>query len=97
MSSLQFVIYCLATWRLSYLLVNEDGPYNMLGRIRENLESYTTVLTCVWCSSIWIGMLAALATFHTNDIPILLIIPLTLAYSSVAIFITEILEGNDEE
>lgn len=61
----------LATWRVSSLLVNEAGPNDYLARMRywvgvrcdENSgASYgknviSDMLLCVWCVSIWVGLL----------------------------------------
>ena len=60
------VILALATWRLSSLLVREDGPFDVFGKFRsavgvkydEHSRPYGTnpvaeALTCLWCTSIW--------------------------------------------
>lgn len=35
MQLLDFVILCLAAWRLAHLLVKEDGPWQMFARLRK--------------------------------------------------------------
>jgi hypothetical protein len=57
----------LATWRVSFFLVKEDGPGLIARRIREwtgiehdtdgNVVSYNdyTPLSCVFCTSIWVA------------------------------------------
>ena len=63
------VLFGLATWRVSNLLVNEAGPFDMFTKIREcagieHLDGVPTIvpdkffaqlLSCVWCASIWVG------------------------------------------
>lgn len=46
----------LATWRLSYLLVREDGPYNITKRLRA-LFSLGGLLDCIYCVSVWAALL----------------------------------------
>jgi hypothetical protein len=65
---LSFIIDALATWRLSSLLVNENGPWYLFRRLREyvGFKYYPDgdvlvrpdnhVLSCVWCCSIWIAL-----------------------------------------
>lgn len=67
------LILSLAVWRLTSLLVREDGPWNVLARFRtaigvhydEYSKPYGTnmlasALTCTWCASVWISAFAAL-------------------------------------
>jgi len=35
---IRFVLAVLATWRVSHLLVSEDGPWNLLARLRQRLN-----------------------------------------------------------
>lgn len=53
-----FTLYGLAVWRISSLLVHEDGPYAIFRRIREaskGFEVFWQLFQCVWCTSVWIG------------------------------------------
>lgn len=64
------LVYVLATWRISSLLVNEGGPGSIFRRLREwagitHDEQGNKVIipdtflggvfSCVWCSSVWVG------------------------------------------
>lgn len=73
-----FLILTLATWRLSSLLVNELGPANIFEHMRtwigvrysesgirygENIVA--EAFTCVWCLSVWVGLILGLVwTFN---------------------------------
>ena len=47
----------LATWRITYLLANEDGPADLVARAREKLGSrwLGTLMDCFQCLSIWVA------------------------------------------
>lgn len=66
-----FIILALATWRISSLLVNEAGLWEVFFRIRklagiEHDENgkvwivperfFAQLLSCVWCASLWVGV-----------------------------------------
>lgn len=63
------LILSLAVYRITMLLVSEFGPYDVLERFRrwvgvhydENLQrtgsnEIAKALTCVWCTSVWLGL-----------------------------------------
>jgi hypothetical protein len=66
-----FLILSLATWRLSSLLVDEEGPAEIFERLRHwagiglDERGHSTVeggelaraLLCIWCTSVWVGIL----------------------------------------
>jgi hypothetical protein len=58
---MDLTVLALATWRISSLLVTEDGPYRVFSRLREWLGEHrpdgmlTGLLGCVWCVSVWIS------------------------------------------
>jgi hypothetical protein len=47
----------LATWRVAHLLAEEDGPADVVVRLRERLgESQTgTLMDCFYCLSVWVA------------------------------------------
>jgi hypothetical protein len=67
MTPFYFFLICLATWRLSSLAANEDGPFDLFKRFRifcdflcsENrvleVSKINEGLKCEWCNSIWIS------------------------------------------
>lgn len=61
-AALQFFICALACWRLSHLLSKEDGPWDIIFRIRKQLGQgfFGSLLDCFYCVSIWIALPLAL-------------------------------------
>lgn len=57
-----FVVAVLASWRLTHLLAEEDGPADIVIRFRELLgDSFVgKMMDCFYCLSVWIAAPAAL-------------------------------------
>ena len=69
-----FVLAALAVWRLTHLIVNEDGPANLIARLRLRLERgfCARLVTCFECASMWISApIAALVAPRALDWPLL--------------------------
>lgn len=51
------LLAALATWRLTHLLVAEDGPWKVLARLRRLLGAgfWGELLDCFYCLSLWIA------------------------------------------
>lgn len=65
-----FVVLSLASWRITSLLVNEGGPFDIFARFRGFIgvyyDEYSNVhgknvfakaFTCVWCLGFWISLM----------------------------------------
>jgi len=67
-TAVEFLVFGLATWRASSLLVNEDGPWKVFFRLRKLAgiqhdedgkplmipdRFLAGILSCVWCCSMW--------------------------------------------
>lgn len=63
------VIVGLITWRIASLLKDEPGPFGILSKFRDVVglrydehselvahNEFAAMLSCVWCSSLWIGV-----------------------------------------
>jgi hypothetical protein len=59
---LRFVLAVLATWRVTHLLANEDGPADIIFRFRRLLGQSLagSLMDCFNCLSLWIAAPAAL-------------------------------------
>lgn len=70
MDPLALLLFGFATWRLATMIVREDGPFKMFYHLREAAgithdadrhvfavpdRFLPGLLSCVWCSSVWIG------------------------------------------
>jgi Protein of unknown function (DUF1360) len=75
---MRVVLAVLATWRVTHLLANEDGPADVIFRLRRRLGEglMGSLMDCFNCMSIWIA--APLALFVSTD-------PLTWAVSWLAL------------
>ena len=97
MNLLDFIVLALATWRISSLLVDEPGPFNMFIRLRELTGIthdadgiplvipdglFSDLFSCVWCMSIWIGLFL---TILFLCVPNFLYLATPFALSAVAI------------
>jgi hypothetical protein len=59
---LRFLLAVLATWRVTHLLANEDGPGDIVVRVRGRLGDgfIGSLMDCFNCLSLWISAPAAL-------------------------------------
>lgn len=76
MDILHLAILTLATWRISNLFVNEDGPYMLFAELRRLAgvtygptsepiagNELAKLLTCVFCFSVWLGLAVVVAHY----------------------------------
>jgi hypothetical protein len=54
----RFLIAALATWRISFLLVREEGPGGIFARFRKKFETVFSgrLLGCIKCTGTWIAV-----------------------------------------
>lgn len=99
---IELVIFGLATWRVSSLIVDEDGPFDIFLRIRklagivhdENGKPlmiperfFSKLLSCVWCASVWVGFFWTAVCCLFPEVAYLLALPFVL--SAVAVFLNK--------
>jgi hypothetical protein len=53
--SLGLLVAVLATWRICHLIAREDGPFDVVTRLRERAGDGVigTLMDCVYCLSLW--------------------------------------------
>jgi hypothetical protein len=58
MSGLLLVAGILATWRVTHLIVAEDGPWNVIAHLRRRAGSgfFGNLMDCFYCASIWVAL-----------------------------------------
>jgi hypothetical protein len=76
---MSFVVAVLATWRVTHLLANEDGPAEVVFRLRRWLGESPIggLIDCFNCLSLWIA--APLALFVSTSLPTWLVSWLALS------------------
>lgn len=86
----EYAILTLAVWRISYFIVEENGPLMFMARIRAHLASRQKrsgglfdLISCIKCVSVWAGLTASL--FVSNGV--FLVIANGLAFSAGAILL----------
>src|SRR5262250_454427 len=52
-----FTLGVLSVWRVTHLFVAEDGPWNLLTRLRRRAGEgfFASLLDCFYCLSIWVA------------------------------------------
>jgi len=70
---MRFVLAFLATWRITHLLASEDGPWDLVVRLRARLgRSFAgRLMDCFYCLSIWV---AAPLAFFVGRSPVELVV-----------------------
>jgi Protein of unknown function (DUF1360) len=76
---IRFVLSVLATWRVSHLLVSEDGPWDVIARLRLRLgdSAIGRVMDCFGCTSLWAA--APISLFVMRQLPELVVCWLALS------------------
>ncbi len=83
----------LATWRISSLLVLEDGPLDVFARVRRAIGAdgpgrimpiLGGLLSCLACTSVWVG-LAVTATWWPDTWQGWVLIPLALSTGAIVV------------
>ena len=56
--SLRFLLAALAVWRVTHLLAHEDGPWDVLRRVRTGAVAIGLgrLMRCFYCLSVWIAL-----------------------------------------
>ena len=78
----RFVVAALAVWRLSHLLAAEDGPWDVIVRLRRGLgtTNWGKLMDCFYCLSVWISI--PFAFFVANGVLDRLVVWLALSGAS---------------
>jgi hypothetical protein len=55
---MRFALASLATWRVTHLLAEEDGPADAVVRVRAHLGSgrLGELMDCFYCLSVWVAV-----------------------------------------
>ncbi|HEU4388366.1 MAG TPA: hypothetical protein VFV34_11255 [Blastocatellia bacterium] len=52
-----FTLAVLCVWRITHLLSSEDGPWDLIFRLRQRAGTgfFATLLDCFYCLSLWVA------------------------------------------
>jgi hypothetical protein len=67
---IQLILAAFATWRITHLLASEDGPGDLIYRMRAQLGTSFAgkLMDCFYCGSVWVAApLAWMVTRRTGD------------------------------
>lgn len=78
-----FIIQALAVYRLTALLVYEDGPSGVFHALRAASKRLNGPLHCFWCTSVWAAAVIVLIARKPS-------LTRGLALSAAAIFLEEL-------
>jgi Protein of unknown function (DUF1360) len=70
---MRFALGALATWRVTHLLADEDGPADVVVRLRAGLgqSALGRLMDCFACTSVWVAAPIAAATARrSREIPL---------------------------
>lgn len=94
---LDFLVLALATWRLTSLLVWEDGPFEVFARIRHLLgvrydeqsrpygkNWFAKGVVCPACASVWFGFIWAGLYYLWGD-SVWIALPLALSAGAIVV------------
>ena len=88
-STTEILIYFLATWRLSILITQEEGPGMVFSKIRKTfgaelfiedwdiLPWYSKLLQCPYCISFWIALFFFFLRAGNKELYYALVVPLS--------------------
>jgi hypothetical protein len=70
----EYFIGTLGVWRLTHLLQNEDGPWDIFIKVRMQLPLgfWNSLLSCFYCLSLWIAIPITLVIGSTTKEQLLL-------------------------
>jgi hypothetical protein len=109
MSLNTFFYLALAAWRLASLVANEDGPWMVFRRIREQAEKWCKsyrfcrelglyeLFSCEWCNSIWIGAGLTLLYLRIGEAILYLAVPLALSTVAIILkYVVQVLQSAEQ-
>lgn len=68
-----FLLMGLAVWRISHLLSQEDGPFDLVIKFRSKLGQgyFGSLLDCFYCLSLWVALPLAIWNGGTTAVILL--------------------------
>ena len=60
MTLLKIIFYFISVYGLSFMMVYQEGPFNIFTRIRKLNNGLNKLLSCMFCTPTWLGMIFSL-------------------------------------
>lgn len=88
----KYAIIVIVVWRLTHLISSEDGPFDMIIKLRKLAGDtfFGKLMDCFYCLSVWVGLACAFYVTDRSD----QIIILTLFYSGASILLEKLTNKN---
>jgi Protein of unknown function (DUF1360) len=88
----KYFILVIVVWRITHLIVLEDGPFDLIIKIRKLAGNsfFGKLMDCFYCLSIWVGLGVAIFTSANVE----MIIVLTLYYSGASLLLEKLTNKN---
>lgn len=93
---MDLIILVLATWRISNLIIHENGPYNILDRFRDFVgidyddfgqiygkNEFANGLKCMMCNTIWLGIIFTISYAIIPVYTTLILMPFALSAGAI--------------
>ncbi|MBA3704352.1 MAG: DUF1360 domain-containing protein [Bacteroidetes bacterium] len=93
MSDLEkYFILVVVVWRLTHLISSEDGPFDLIFKLRKAMGNsfFGKLMDCFYCLSIWVGLAASI--FVSTDLKEIVI--LCIYYSGASIIVEKLTNKN---
>jgi len=88
--AVRFAVASLATWRVTHLLAEEDGPADVVLHLRERAgtSALGSLMDCFGCLSFWVAApIGVVVAEHREDVPLV-----CLALSGAACLLERVTE-----
>ncbi|MGD1046697.1 MAG: DUF1360 domain-containing protein [Bacteroidota bacterium] len=88
----KYLILIIVVWRLTHLISAEDGPFDLIIKLRKYAGNtfFGKLMDCFYCLSIWIGFAAG--WYAGNNLKEIII--LTIYYSGASILLEKLTNKN---
>jgi hypothetical protein len=95
----RFVIAVLATWRVTHLLAEEDGPWDLIVQMRELLGDsfWGQLMDCFKCLSLWVAIPFSFFVCRTKSEAIVVSVSLSGAAILIQDYMVKPLDIEEEQ
>jgi hypothetical protein len=105
--TVDLTVAAIATWRITHMLLYENGPFRLFRKLRERfgvvyadadssevVSFQYEITTCPWCLSVWVAAAVTLLQLLSSKVQWLW---LPFTYSAAAVAINRLMERNRQK